>query len=129
MSDKEYTGIVVSNTNSNSDYAISDGVIAPGGFISDHYHTWEDQTFHVIEGELKAKIGDQIHLISPGDTIHCPRVVSHYIKNTGSAQAKLISYIFPGTWAEDFMAETSRQNHEGKHDLELIEERFGVVHV
>ncbi len=129
MSETEYTGVVVGKDATASEYVISDRSIAPGGFIPDHYHKWEDQTFHIIEGELEAKVGDQIMKIGPGDTIHTPRGVSHYMKNTGDIPAKLISYIFPGDWAEDFMAETSRQSHSGERDLKLIEERFGVVYL
>lgn len=129
MSKTEYTGVVVGKDATDSEYVISDGVIAPGGFIPDHYHKWEDQTFHIIEGHLEAKIGDTVQRISTGDSIHCPRGVSHYIKNIGDQPAKLISYIFPGDWAEEFMAETSRQTHAGEHDFELIEKRFGVVYL
>ena len=129
MAENEYVGVVVGKEATNSDYVITDGVIAPGGFVPDHYHKWEDQTFHIIHGELEVKIGEEIGTASAGDTIHCPRGVTHYMKNSGTEEAKLISYIFPGDWAEDFMAETSRQNHSGKNDLELIEEKFGVVYV
>jgi hypothetical protein len=51
------------------------------------------------------------------------------MKNIGETDARLISYIFPGDWAEDFMAETSRQVKSGKQDLKLIEEKFGVVYL
>ena len=131
MSNTEYAGIVVGREATNDEYIISDGIIGVNGFVPNHYHKWEDQTFHVIEGTLVAQIGDNTPQITigPGDTIHCPRNVTHYIKNIGNVEAKVISYIFPGTWAEEFMAETSRQNHEGKQDFNLIEEKFGVVYV
>ncbi|WP_170326638.1 cupin domain-containing protein [Ruegeria arenilitoris] len=129
MSETEYTGVVVGKDATANEYVISDGLIGPGGAIPDHYHKWEDQTFHIIEGELLAKIGDKVLKIGPGDTVHCPRGVSHYMKNVGDSPAKLVSYIFPGDWAEDFMAETSRQNHTGERDFALIEERFGVVYL
>mmetsp|Transcript_27811 Transcript_27811/g.42817 ORF Transcript_27811/g.42817 Transcript_27811/m.42817 type:complete len:219 (-) Transcript_27811:30-686(-) len=129
MSNTEYAGVVVGKESTGGDYVISDGIMAPGGFVPNHFHKWEDQTFHVITGELEAKIGNETFFLSPGDSIHCPRGVSHYMKNVGSTEAKLISYIFPGHWAEDFMAETSRQNHEGKQDLKLIEQEFGVVYL
>ncbi|MEZ5872212.1 MAG: cupin domain-containing protein [Nitratireductor sp.] len=128
MSATEYTGVVVGKEATDSEYVISDGVIAPNGFIPDHYHLWEDQTFHIIEGQLEAKIGNEVLHISTGDSIHCPRGVSHYMKNIGHKEARLISYIFPGDWAEEFMAETSRQNSSGKHDRKLIEEKFGVIY-
>jgi len=129
LNDKEYNGIIVGKKESNSEYVISDGIIEPKGFVPDHYHKWEDQTFHVIEGQLEAKIGDRIIQIGVGDTIHCPRGISHFIKNIGNSSARLISYIFPGDWAEEFMAETNRQVTSGDFDLGLIEEKFGVVYL
>ena len=129
MTDKEYTGIVVSKDETNSEYIISDGIIEPEGFVPDHYHKWEDQTFHIISGNLEAKIGNKIVQVGAGDTIHCPRGISHFMKNIGDSEVRLISYIFPGDWAEDFMAETSRQVKSGNIDLDLIEEKFGVVYL
>lgn len=129
MSEKEYTGVVVGKEMTNGEYVISDGVVQVGGYIPDHYHKWEDQTFHVIEGTLEAKIRGDIHILKPGDTVHCPRKVSHYMKNIGETDARLISYIFPGDKAEAFMAETSKQTQNGKHDFELIEKEFGVVYL
>ncbi len=128
MAEQEYTGVVVGKEATDGEYAITDGVIEAGGHIPEHYHKWEDQTFHVIEGKLEARIGGVTHQIGPGDTIHCPRGVPHYVRNLGGTTAKMISYVFPGHWVEDFMAETSRQNNEGKPDRALIEERFGVVY-
>ena len=129
MTPQEFTGIVVSKEATNSEYVITDGIIEPGGFVPDHYHKWEDQTFHIMSGEVQAKIGNETHHLQAGDSVHCPRGVSHYMKNTGSTTAQLISYIFPGDWAEDFMAETSRQVTANAIDRKLIEERFGVVYL
>lgn len=129
MTENEFTGMVVGKEATNSEYVITDGIIEPNGFIPDHYHKWEDQTFHIIEGELEAKIGNKTFRISSGDTIHCPRGTSHYMKNIGSENAKVISYIIPGDWAEDFMAETSIQVKSGKMDLKAIEEKYGVVYL
>ena len=128
MADDEYTAVIVGADATDGEYVISTGQIGPGGFVPEHYHKWEDQTFHVIEGELMARIGGEEHQIHAGDSIHCPRGVTHFMINTGDKPAKLVSYIFPGTWAEEFMAETSRQNSAGEVDFRLIEERFGVVY-
>lgn len=129
MAAGEYVGVVVGKEQTNAEYVISDGIIEVGSAIPDHYHKWEDQTFHILEGQLEAKIGDQLFELSAGDTVHCPRGVSHYMKNTGTQTAKLISYIFPGDWAEDFMAATSEQVKSGQIDLKRIEEEFGVVYI
>ncbi|WP_412986209.1 cupin domain-containing protein [Pontimicrobium sp. IMCC45349] len=129
MTDKEFTGILVGKEATNSEYVISDGLIEPGGFVPDHYHKWEDQTFHIQQGTLEAKIGDEIMIVEAGDAIHCPKGVSHYMKNIGEEDVKMVSYIFPGDWAEDFFIETSKQVKSNKKDLELIEEKFGVVYL
>jgi len=129
MTENEFTGIIVGKESTNSEYVITDGIIEPNGLVPDHYHKWEDQTFHVVEGKLEAKIGDQTYQLSTGDSIHCPRGTSHFIKNIGDKEAKLVSYIFPGDWAEDFFEETSRQVKSGEFDPDLIEKRFGVVYL
>ncbi len=129
MTENEFTGIVVGKESTNSEYVITEGIIEPGGFVPDHYHKWEDQTFHVISGNLEAKIGDETFFIEPGDSIQCPRGVSHFMKNIGNSNAKIISYIFPGDWAEDFMKETSEQVKSGQINLDLIEKKYGVVYL
>ena len=129
MSKGEYTNIIVSAEQANNEYVVTDGIIEPNGFVPDHYHKWEDQTFHIMEGEVEAKIGDDWYQLSAGDTIHCPRGISHLIKNNGKSNARLVSYIFPGQWAEGYFAETSKQNNLGKRDLKLIEEKFGVEYL
>jgi len=128
MTDREFTSIIIGKEATDSEYVISDGIMVPGGFVPEHFHKWEDQTFHVLEGELEAKIGDEYFKIEVGDTIQCPRGVTHFMKNIGSTNARLLSYIFPGDWAEEFFAETSRQTKLGKRDLNVIEEKFGVVY-
>ena len=129
MSESGYTGVVVGKEATDGEYVITDAIVEPGGDAPEHYHKWEDQTFHVIEGEIEARIGGKTWRIGKGDTIHCPRGVSHYVRNTGDTTAMMISYVVPGHWAEDYMAETARQSQEGKPDLDLIEERFGVVYI
>lgn len=129
MAEGEYVGVVAGRSDTDGEYVISDGVMAPGGFVPDHYHKYEDQTFHILSGEVDVKIGNKHFKAGPGDSIHCPRGVSHYMINNGSEEARILSYIFPGTWAEDFFAETSRQNQTGDRNLKRIEDRFGVVYL
>ena len=81
MAPNEYVGVVVGKEATDGEYVISDGVMAPGGAVPDHYHKWEDQTFHILQGTVDAKLGDTWVSAGAGDTIHCPRGVSHYMKN------------------------------------------------
>ena len=59
MSKGEYTNIIVSAKQTNNEYVITDGIIEPNGFVPDHFHKWEDQTFHIVEGQVEAKIGEE----------------------------------------------------------------------
>lgn len=129
MSEGEYTNIIVNAKQTNNEYVITDGIIEPNGFIPDHFHKWEDQTFHIVEGKLEAKIGEKWYELNIGDTIHCPRGISHFIRNNENSTARLISYIFPGNWAEEYFAETSKQNQTDLRDLKLIEDKYGVVYI
>ena len=129
MAEGEYVGIVTSAAETGGAFVISNGILGPGSDVPNHYHKWEDQTFHIIEGTLTATIGDETVEIGPGDSVYCPRGVPHYMKNTGDVTAKMISYIYPGDKAEAFMAETSRQLTTGAFDLTKIEEEFGVVYL
>ena len=89
----------------------------------------EAEKCYCPEGKLEIVVGNEKMTVNSGDTIHCPRGISHFMKNIGKENAKVISYIFPGDWVEDFFTETSRQVKEGKPDLKLIEEKFGVVYL
>ncbi|MBX2814723.1 MAG: cupin domain-containing protein [Saprospiraceae bacterium] len=129
MTDKEYVGIVVGRDATDSEYVITDGVIEPQGFVPNHYHKWEDQTFHVLTGDLKIIVGDRTLRVGAGATIHCPRGTPHYMENIGQTDAKIISYLFPGDWAEEFLEETSRQVKSQEMDYDLIEAAFGVVYL
>lgn len=129
MAEGEYVNIIVNAKQSNSEYVISEGIMQPGSFVPKHYHKWEDQTFHIIEGEFEAEIGDASYTLTAGDTIHCPRNISHYMKNISEKPARVISYIFPGDWAEDYFAETSKQNNSGEFNLSLVEEKYGVIYL
>ena len=83
MAKNECTGSLVGQEATGSDYVISNGTVAPGSFIPDHCHKWEDRTFHIVSGTLAAKIGEQEFTLGPGNSVHCPRVDSHYMKNAG----------------------------------------------
>jgi quercetin dioxygenase-like cupin family protein len=42
-----------------------------------HVHRHEDEAFHVIDGELRLRVGDQNLTLGPGETALAPRGVPH----------------------------------------------------
>ncbi len=42
-----------------------------------HVHPYQDEIFHVLEGEYHFQVGEEKHELKPGDTIFLPRKVPH----------------------------------------------------
>jgi uncharacterized cupin superfamily protein len=61
----------------------SDGIsiiehLLPGGFGPPlHIHHHEDESFYILEGEFRFKLGDRVSQAKPGDTIYLPKGVPH----------------------------------------------------
>jgi mannose-6-phosphate isomerase len=63
------------------DYVAKVLVITPGHRLSRQYHNLKEETFMVIEGELRLEIGMgeemQTHILQVGETYHCPPKTIH----------------------------------------------------
>ncbi|WP_328603355.1 cupin domain-containing protein [Amycolatopsis sp. NBC_00345] len=60
-----------------------------------HVHTREDETFHVLEGELSIEIDGVMHRPGPGGTVFSPRGLAHSYK-VESAEARWLVLGTPG---------------------------------
>lgn len=76
-------------------YTLIEQYNKPGMEIPLHIHKDEDELFHVLEGELEIKVGDQIKLLKAGDIGFCPRGIPHSWKVVGNDKAKVMLSIFP----------------------------------
>lgn len=75
---------------------------APRGHGSPlHVHTREDETFHVIEGELRVEIEDEVYVVGPGATAFGPRNLRHRFTVT-SQEARFLLIASPAG-IEDFV--------------------------
>ena len=45
-----------------------------------HVHHTSDETFYILEGNMRFMVGDQIHDAGPGDAVFAPRGVPHAFK-------------------------------------------------
>jgi len=68
---------------------------SPGVCIPMHIHHNEDETFKVIQGELKITIGQQTQILKSGDIAFCPRGIPHSWEVVGSKKMKSILLITP----------------------------------
>ena len=54
-----------------------------------HRHPRHDEAWSVSEGELTVWIGDDVHVLAPGDSVFAPRGVPHTFKSTGPAGVRM----------------------------------------
>jgi len=85
-------------------FSIVEHPIAPGIIVPPHTHTREDEFSYVLEGEVGARIGDQVLQATPGCYIIKPRGILHTFWNAGTRPARIIEIISPAGF-EKFFAE------------------------
>lgn len=54
-----------------------------------------DMIFHVLEGQAELELGNQVHRLEPGDTIHFRSNLSHRLVNRMPSPCRLLSAMWP----------------------------------
>lgn len=80
--------------------------VPPGTTGPAHIHHNEDQTDHVLEGELVYTVGDERIVADAGTVVHCPRGVPHSFTNEGDVEAVVYDWLHPAGF-DQFMAESA----------------------
>lgn len=78
-------------------------ITPPGGGPPPHYHTGEEEWFHVIEGTVSFYRNGEWCEIAPGCTAYGPRDEVHTFRNNGSAPTRMIVTTAPAGF-ETFLA-------------------------
>ena len=71
-------------------------VVAPGRGPALHVHRREDETFHVLAGEIEFNAGGQPIHAEPGSVVFAPRGIAHGFHNVGTDEARLLCLAMPG---------------------------------
>ena len=61
-----------------------------------HIHANEDEYFHVVEGRHAITVGDEEHLLGPGDGIFAPRGVPHAQRRIDRGVGRMLLVYAPG---------------------------------
>ncbi|HEY5918299.1 MAG TPA: cupin domain-containing protein [Chryseolinea sp.] len=59
-----------------------------------HYHTFEDETFYILEGEMEFHLGDNKFMAGAGEVVYLPKNVPHHF-NIVSKTVKALLLINP----------------------------------
>lgn len=93
-----------------------------------HIHANEDEYFHVIEGEHVIRIGDDKHLLGPGEGIFAPRGIPHAQRRVDPGVGRLLLVFAPGGF-EGFFRRLAAAEQAGTLDAAYAtaSEEFGIT--
>ncbi|UFH56298.1 cupin domain-containing protein [Spirosoma sp. KNUC1025] len=66
-----------------------------------HIHSWEDETFFLLEGRVQFEIGDSVIMGEIGQPVFGPRNVAHQFI-IQSEQIRMLTAVTPGDFANFF---------------------------
>ncbi len=72
-----------------------ENVVAPGDGPPCHVHRAEDETFWVIDGALRFRLGDEVHSAPTGSFLFIPRGTPHCFQNVGDRPARVMVLLTP----------------------------------
>jgi quercetin dioxygenase-like cupin family protein len=72
-----------------------ENVIAPGDGPPAHVHAGEDESWYVIEGELRFRLGDALESAPAGTFVFVPRGTPHCFQNVGDGPARILVMFTP----------------------------------
>ena len=102
--------------------------LPPGEGTMEHLHRDCDESGYVLEGKLKASLGDKIMEFQVGDSFFVPRDTPHAIANGGDTTAQFLFTVTPGG-LENYFREVSEleANSPDRTDrIELIADKHGL---
>ncbi|HET7727893.1 MAG TPA: quercetin 2,3-dioxygenase [Candidatus Limnocylindrales bacterium] len=96
---------LVTGEESGGAYFAMEALVPPGGGPPPHIHRREDETFYLLEGEIRFRLGDETITAGPGDFVNVPRGTVHNFTNAGSETARMVLTFTPAGM-ERFFEET-----------------------
>ena len=88
--------ILLSSKDSGGQFSLIEGLMPPGGDGGLHLHTNEDESMHLLEGELEVTIGERKFLLSSGESYFAPRNIPHRLRNLSQTPARSLVLTTPG---------------------------------
>ncbi|WP_448702853.1 cupin domain-containing protein [Mucilaginibacter sp. AW1-3] len=106
-----------------------------------HTHTYEDESFQLLEGEMSFTAGGNTYHLSAGEFLHIPKGISHSFRVL-SPTVKVLIHLVPAGLETMFMelskpadqldfppAPTGPPPAEWLEHLGILQQRFGITNV
>jgi mannose-6-phosphate isomerase-like protein (cupin superfamily) len=93
-------------------FSLVEHTLQPGTLAAPmHLHRDVDEASYVLQGEIGARIGDQVVHAGPGTLVVKPRGIPHTFWNPGTVPARLLELIWPAGF-ERYFEELDQLLHE-----------------
>jgi len=112
--------ILVSAAQSRGTLGLVEVEVMPGSGPPLHIHEREDETFHVLSGEITLWCGNARLLLRAGESGFGPRGTPHRYENRGTEPARMLVAITPGGF-EGYFRETGFPALPGMTPPEMTE--------
>ena len=115
----------ISGEASEGRFSIVEHPIDPGRMVHPHVHAHEDEFSYILEGEIGARVGDEVVQATTGSYVFKPRGLPHTFWNATTQPARLLELISPAGF-EQYFAELA-DLLLGPCGLETTRLRFGPL--
>ncbi|HUO12598.1 MAG TPA: cupin domain-containing protein, partial [Caulobacteraceae bacterium] len=79
--------VLLTSAETGGQFSLIEGVMPPGGDGGLHVHHREDESMHLVEGELEVTIGADRFTLRPGESYFAPRGAPQRLRNIGERSA------------------------------------------
>lgn len=86
---------LVTGAETNGQYAMWEALVPPGGGPPPHLHSREEESFYILEGEIRFQIGDETRIATTGMFANMPVGCPHSFKNDSNAPARMLISVAP----------------------------------
>src|SRR3974390_2539440 len=79
----------------NGQYALIEALVGPGGGPPPHVHSWEQEGFYILEGEITFTINGERVVATAGMFANMPVGTPHSFKNESNKPATMLISVAP----------------------------------
>ena len=124
----EQISVLLSREDTGGAFSLFRGTVPPNVGQPPHIHRFEDEVFHVLQGEITIQVGDDSYTAKAGTTAFLPKGIPHAYHNHSDQEAHALVIATP-SGLEGFLTESLTLMTSGEPDMEAmgaLSAKYGV---